>query len=159
MYCDKWLPVTALCSGLAFSCSIHWAVCCVKDDKVWKQKYSASSESQTTWISYSRFQGFCLDYRCAGVWLRAMVGHSAEHWRGEGSGEILLQPPSAWRGPEESWRGLSTRTWSVRTRFKLKKGRFRLNIWNNFFPLSVMQPGGTGCPEESWLLHPWECLK
>jgi len=49
---------------------------------------------------------------------------------------------SAWKGCERAGEGLLTRAWNVRTRgdgFKLKEGRFRLDIREKLFTLRVVR--------------------
>jgi len=55
----------------------------------------------------------------------------------------LRAAASAWRGCERAGEGLVTRAWRDRTRgdgFKLKEGRFRLDVRKKCFPLRVVRP-------------------
>jgi len=55
----------------------------------------------------------------------------------------LRAAASAWRGCERAGEGLVTRSWSDRTRengFKLKEGRFILDIRKKFFMMRVVRP-------------------
>ena len=55
------------------------------------------------------------------------------------------------------WRATSTQSDSDKTKqnsLKVKEGRFRLNVWNNFFTQRVVRPRHS-CPEQLWMPHPW----
>jgi len=42
--------------------------------------------------------------------------------------------------------------------FKLKEGRFRLDIRKKLFTLRMLRHR-RGCPEKLWLPHPWKCSR
>ena len=74
-------------------------------------------------------------------------------WRWEDSGEMLLQPFS-------DGERLFTKPCSDRTRgnsFKLKEGKFTLNIRKRFFMMRWWWGTGPGCPEKLWMPHPLMC--
>ncbi|GAB0188207.1 hypothetical protein GRJ2_001286000 [Grus japonensis] len=51
---------------------------------------------------------------------------------------------------------------SDRTRgsgFKLKEGRFRLDIKKKFFTVEMKYYTGTGCPQKLWMPPPWKCSR
>jgi len=63
----------------------------------------------------------------------------------------LRAAASAWRGCERAGEGLVTRVWGDGTRgdgFRLKEGRFRLDIRKKFFMLRVVRPW-PGLPREA----------
>ena len=78
-------------------------------------------------------------------------------WRKEGSGETSLWPSSTWTELRKPF------TWvdSDRTRrnsYKLKEGRFRLDVRGNV-SLRGWWGTGTDCPEKLWMPHPWRCSR
>jgi len=42
--------------------------------------------------------------------------------------------------------------------FKLKEGRFRLDVRGKFFPMRVVRCWNS-CPERLWMPHPWRCSR
>ena len=42
--------------------------------------------------------------------------------------------------------------------FKLKEGRFKLDVRGKFFPMRVVRCWNS-CPERLWMLHPWRCSR
>jgi len=66
------------------------------------------------------------------------------------------------KGPyKEHGNRLAGRACCDRTRtngFKLREGRFRLDIRKQFFKMRVQGPG-PGCPEKLWLPPPWQCSR
>ena len=71
--------------------------------------------------------------------------------------EVTLSGHDLKRAYKQEWQQLFTWLDSDRTRgngFKLRQGRFRLDIRRKFFHTEWWHTG-TGCPRRLWMPHPW----